>query len=492
MAVTSALQVSVGPSIVTTLGGVTLHAIPSTTPVAVLVGDVGETLLPIVSPVTDSTSLFGLGSGSVATGDKLMYKTLSGDSSGLTINADGTWSWSTLPGEDVVVRLRVWDSGTGLVGTAGEFTFAGNGTVYALDGVVLRPEVLTVVTLPTDLNRNAAASITLDNLALTPTLANTRIFLNEESGIELTSFSIVQNTATRFTFNVTADVAYLYGEYPLLIVVDEQFIVTDPVHYRPAIGNDYVNVTTPVTDQAWSVFYNYTGDAPVGGQLEWDVTTGEAGITVQVQGDGSVAFTYTDTNNTTDVVISDRIILDVRHIDATAVAGSWGTFTYLATQMVLATFDSAWHSDMYVSNTFSSEWDVYNEASQTFDSAWDVYNTAMRTFNDAWDISQYVRQDFESTWLFAGTVRAEFVSTWDVEEALPEMVTVQFASRWNVEAAGGPLTVAFESAWNIERIVTATFSSRWNSEAATVGSDVGNDLAHRMIIVGEDRTMKIG
>ena len=154
MADSSTISVNLSSATIVELDNVTLSQAtePVSLPVSVLLGAADETILPIIDPIVDSTSIFGLGTGAVATGDKLLISTISGDSSGLTLNANGTWSFATMPAENIVLGLRVWDSVNQTMGQAGQITFDTEGSNAIISGIsITLPKVLpTVDSVSTD------------------------------------------------------------------------------------------------------------------------------------------------------------------------------------------------------------------------------------------------------------------------------------------------------------------------------------------------------
>jgi len=356
MATSSALQVTVSPSVVTSVSGVTLRApsIVSTTPVQILLGAADETILTIVDPDTSNQSLFGLGTGAVDTGDKLLWKTVSGDSSDLTINPDGTWTWADMPSADVVIGLRIWDSSTETMGVSGQVTFDANGNSSVLKNVILRPVPLVQESVPTEIVQGSSVSFNLSGFATMPTSANTRVFVGGVNGYEPTNFltSNVSGSEYQFVFTVPTDVVMLYGLKDILVVGEDKFTTITDVDFKPPIGYDYVEVANAELEAAWSVFNNHTGDVPLdGSQLVWTVNAIQAGYSAAYLPNGALHITV---DGGGDVDLLSNIETEVYHISVNEEKGTTATKTYevadsieeLVTDAVLPDVSITVHPDL--------------------------------------------------------------------------------------------------------------------------------------------------
>lgn len=438
----------------------------------VLVHDANELLLPIVSPVLDSTSIFSLGSGSVSTGDVLLYTAVSG----LTINPDGTYVFDAPPLSNQTMTVRVWDQGTGLSGTRGTITFdvAGVLNVYEAD-VTLRPLALRVNTHSTYVFRDETFQVVLDPTIVPPTLGNTFMFVGD------VRYDISSINETVIEFEVPLEAPLLDGDFDVTIVSGEQWGVF-PQGTRPPRNTKTVTVSGASADEG-SVFYQHTGDLAADGDiLHWLQTSGAPADGFSVAPTGEWSF---ESMPSEDAVFSVYVRDGV-----TGVLGEVGTLTYEYLEYITQSFGSEWAVDMYSSNAFASEWDVYNERVRDFESEWDIYNRVSEPQSSEWDITNYVSNTFSSTWLFSGSVQVGFPSEWVVSQKLPEYVLKPFTSRWDVTFESPIRTVSFESTWDITTQVSQTFRSSWEVDTSVVGTLIGSPL-RTMRIISDERVMRV-
>lgn len=302
----------------------------STTTVEVTFAQAGTTIVPIVDADTSSQSVLGLGSGNVSENDLMLWHTVSGDSSNLTINPNGTWQFSTAPTEDVVIGLMVYSQQNATTGAAGQIVFDTNGVAHVLENVILRPAGLTLASSPVQIVHGEQVSFTFDDVSGSASYGNTRIFLGGITGIEIPSFSVRNDYGNRytFTFSVPTDAVMRYGNKSVFFVVGGQTYTSAAIPFLPQAGSYYVGVVNPDLTEQWSAFDGYTGDDPeTGGQLVWTINSIQSGLTSGYLANGALQVSVIGGG---EVVLTENISIDVYYISRNDQKGDTATKTYLA------------------------------------------------------------------------------------------------------------------------------------------------------------------
>ena len=152
------------------------------------------------------------------------------------------------------------------------------------------PATFSIDTPPAQINADTQASVVISNVAVTPTLGNTEVKLNNDLGVAATIDSITGTDpyTINFTFPKSTPRQFNPTGYPLYVeVAAENKTTSTDVPYFPPVGYSYTTLNNPLTTVG-SILNGYTGDAPVtGDQVVYTNTTTpeDVGVTVQANGE---------------------------------------------------------------------------------------------------------------------------------------------------------------------------------------------------------------
>lgn len=183
--------------------------------------------------------------------------------------------------------------------------------------------VLTLDSVPTDVNSQTQESSQVSTPATTPTTGNTEVKWDNDSGAAATVDSITGTDpyTINFTFPRTAAKLFNSTGYPLYHEVDAENVTSaGNVPYLPISGQDFIDLSSPV-DTAGTLGETYAGSATATGD-QWvhdTALTGDATVTMDVDAQGFWSLDKTPSTTST---------ADFYRIDSTGTVDVEDTITF--------------------------------------------------------------------------------------------------------------------------------------------------------------------
>lgn len=189
-------------------------------------------------------------------------------------------------------------------------------TRYIERNIKLRKELFTVESF-SDAQRGETCTIVVANTTTAPTLANTAV-----AGLTVTAVN-----GNTITCSVPESLPRKHGAQAFDVTIAGD-TVSAQTNVLPATGWTYVDVVDPSLEEG-SAFNQFTGDAPQTlGQLVWRVNSIQTGLTASYLPSGFLLIDQTDSQDTSDVVITEDILIDVYYISPIGEIGSTASNTY--------------------------------------------------------------------------------------------------------------------------------------------------------------------